>query len=85
MEDGPWAFIRAALASVADLAVVPLQDYLDLGGEARINTPSTVGGTNWRWRMAKDCTTKKLAKKMARLATIYGRARELGGNSHADA
>ena len=85
LKEGNWAFIRAALSSVADLAIVPFQDYLDLGSEARINTPSTVGGTNWRWRMAKDCTTKKLAKKMARLATIYGRARELGGNSHADA
>ena len=85
LKEGNWAFIRAALSSVADLAIVPFQDYLDLGSQARINTPSTVGGTNWRWRMAKDCTTKKLAKKMARLATIYGRARELGGNSHADA
>lgn len=82
---GTWAFIRAALSSVADLAIVPFQDYLDLGSEARINTPSTVGGRNWRWRMAKDCATKKLAKKMARLATIYGRARDLGGTTHADA
>lgn len=84
-KDGCWAFIRAALGSVADLAVVPFQDYLGLGSEARINTPSTVGGTNWQWRMAKDCATKKLAKKMARLTTIYGRARELGGSKHADA
>lgn len=85
IKDGTWAFIRAALGSVADLAVIPFQDYLDLGSEARINTPSTVGGLNWRWRCPKDCATKKLAKKMARLATIYGRARETGGNNHADA
>ena len=84
-EDGNWAFIRAALSSVADLAVVPFQDYLNLGSEARINTPSTVGGLNWKWRMPKDCATKKLAKKMARLTTIYGRAREEGGTRHADA
>ena len=84
-EDGNWAFIRAALSSVADLAVVPFQDYLNLGSEARINTPSTVGGLNWKWRMPKDCATKKLAKKMARLTTIYGRARDEGGTRHADA
>ena len=85
VKDGTWAFIRAALSSVADLAVIPFQDYLDLGSEARINTPSTVGGQNWKWRCSIDSTTKKLAKKMARLATIYGRARTLGGNDHADA
>ena len=84
-KDGNWAFIRAALSSVADLAVVPFQDYLNLGSEARINTPSTVGGLNWRWRCPKDGATKKLAKKMARLTTIYGRAREIGGTDHAHA
>lgn len=84
-EQGNWAFIRAALGSVAELAIVPFQDYLNLGSEARINTPSTVGGLNWRWRMPKDSATKKLAKKMARLTTIYGRARELGGKSDAHA
>lgn len=49
-QDGAWAFIRAAFASVANLAVVPMQDFLNLGSEARINTPSTLGG-NWMWRM----------------------------------
>ena len=48
-----WAFARAALSSVADLAVVPMQDYLGLGGEARVNTPSILGG-NWCWRMAQE-------------------------------
>lgn len=75
---GNWAFIRGALSSVADLAVIPMQDYLNLGSDARINTPSTVGGNNWRWRMSKDAATKKLSKKMARLADIYGRARKDG-------
>ena len=74
MEDGPWAFIRGALESVADLAVIPLQDYLGLGGECRINTPSTVGGTNWRWRMSPEDMDEELAGKMARLSLIYGRA-----------
>ena len=74
VEDGPWAFIRGALESVADLAVIPLQDYLGLGGECRINTPSTVGGTNWRWRMSPEDMDEELAGKMARLSLIYGRA-----------
>lgn len=74
-KDGVWAFIRAALGSVADLAVIPMQDYLELGSEARINIPSTVGGNNWRWRMEKGAAAKKLAKKIARLTDIYGRAR----------
>ena len=83
--DGTWAFIRAALSSVAELAIVPFQDYLDLGSQARMNIPSTLGGINWRWRCPKDAATKKLAKKMARLTTIYGRARKTGGKGNAHA
>ena len=45
-----WDFIRLALSSVARLAVIPVQDYLGLGSEARVNEPSTLG-KNWRWRM----------------------------------
>lgn len=71
--DGNWAFIRAALSSVSRLAVVPMQDYLDLGSAARINIPSTVGGNNWRWRMQKNAASKALAKKIARLTKLYGR------------
>ena len=73
--DGNWGFIRAALSSVADLAVVPLQDYLDLGSEARINTPSTLGGNNWRWRLKKKQLTPALAKRIAAATELYGRAR----------
>ena len=49
-EDMPWDFIRLAMASVADLAITPIQEFLCLGGEARINRPSTLG-TNWKWRL----------------------------------
>ena len=64
--------IRMAYASVADTAIIPIQDYLELGSEARINTPSTLGG-NWEWRMnAQDCTPQ-LAARMLELATVYGR------------
>ena len=67
-----WEFIRAALASVADLAVIPMQDYLGLGSEARINIPSTLGG-NWQWRMRKESFTKELAKRMKDMTELYGR------------
>ncbi|MDE7044947.1 MAG: 4-alpha-glucanotransferase, partial [Acetatifactor sp.] len=70
--DIQWEFILAAFASVADLAVIPMQDYLGLGSEARINTPSTLGG-NWQWRMKKDGFTKELAEKMRDMAELYGR------------
>lgn len=74
-KEGNWAFIRTALASTADLAIVPMQDYLDLGSEARFNTPSTLGGNNWCWRMTKGQMKKKLARRMARMTELYGRAR----------
>ncbi|MDR0706604.1 MAG: 4-alpha-glucanotransferase [Treponema sp.] len=77
--DGVWGFIRAALSSVADLAVIPMQDYLCLGAEARMNTPSILGG-NWRWRMPPDALYRDgsgdaaaLAKKIRRLAEVNGR------------
>ncbi len=73
--DGNWGFIRCAMSSVADLAVVPMQDYLDLGSEARINTPSTLGGGNWCWRMTKGQADPALAEKIAELTELYGRAR----------
>ena len=67
-----WDFIRLALASVADMCIIPLQDYLGLGSEARINTPSTLGN-NWRWRMKQGCLTKELADQIRELTTLYGR------------
>lgn len=65
-------FVRAALASVADTAIIPMQDYLELGTEARINTPSTLGD-NWKWRMKKDACTSELAEKIRKLSKLYGR------------
>ena len=64
--------MRAAYASVADLAVIPMQDFLGLGSEARINTPSTLGG-NWSWRMKAGAFTAELAERMGKLAELYGR------------
>lgn len=65
--------VRTAMASVAKLCIIPMQDYLGLGNEARINFPSSTG-TNWRWRMKKTDMTGKLAGRIRGLAEIYGRA-----------
>ena len=67
-----WVFIRAALASVAGTAVIPMQDYLGLGGEARMNVPSTLG-TNWKWRMEKGACTDTLAGEIRQMVQLYGR------------
>jgi len=64
--------VRAALASAADTAIIPMQDYLNLGREARINIPSTLGN-NWKWRMDKDALNDKLAEEIAEMAKLYGR------------
>ena len=67
-----WKFIRLAIASVAQRAVIPMQDYLCLGSEARINVPSTVG-ENWKWRLLKGQFTDELADRIRELSGIYGR------------
>ncbi len=72
-EDGMhWAFIRLAQESVASLAVIPLQDVLGLGSEARLNTPSVSEG-NFRWRYQPGSLTPALAKKLAVLAEVTDR------------
>lgn len=67
-----WGFIRSAYGSVSDLAVIQMQDILGLGNEARMNTPSTLGG-NWTWRAAESVFTDKLAEKLYHMTEIYGR------------
>ena len=67
-----WAFIRLAQESVANLSVVPLQDVLGLGSEARLNTPSVSEG-NFRWRYQPGSLTRPLAEKLAALATVTDR------------
>ena len=73
-EDICKALIRMALASVSDTAIIPIQDYLGLGSEARINIPSTLGD-NWKWRLSADACTEELAKEMSELAHLFGRKR----------
>lgn len=66
------ALIRTALASVADTAIIPMQDYLGLDSRARINTPSTLGN-NWKWRMKADAFTGELAEEIRKMTKLYGR------------
>jgi 4-alpha-glucanotransferase len=70
--DVHWAFIRAAQASVANLCIVPLQDVLGLGSEARMNIPSRADG-NWKWRYQPGVLTHDLAERLAVLAEVTDR------------
>lgn len=75
-EDGiHWAMIRVASSSVASLCVVPLQDVLGLGSEARMNVPSR-GEGNWRWRCSADLLRPELGKRLATLAEVSDRLPE---------
>jgi len=65
-------FIRAGMASVARLFVAQMQDYLNLGDEARMNLPGTLGG-NWQWRMQQGAASPALAKTIADLTRAYKR------------
>lgn len=67
-----WAMIRLALASAADLAIIPLQDVLGLGSEARMNRPGTAEG-NWEWRYAAEMLTEAVADRLRQLTEACGR------------
>jgi 4-alpha-glucanotransferase len=67
-----WVFIRTLLASVADTVLIPLQDVLGLGTEARMNQPATLGH-NWRWRYGSDALTGDIARRLRELAFLYDR------------
>ena len=71
-----WGVIRTAMSSVSDLCVVQMQDYLNLGGEARMNFPGTQTDANWTWRATDGYLTDSLAKKIHRLTGLYGRLGE---------
>jgi 4-alpha-glucanotransferase len=71
-EGNHWGFIRTAYESVADLAVIPLQDFLGLDNSARINVPSTTGG-NWVWRTDRESISRELAGKIRHWMEITDR------------
>ena len=67
-----WNAIRGAWSSVANMAISPVQDFLGLGSEARINTPGVAAG-NWQWRLKHGVLTDELADRIAKLTKIYSR------------
>lgn len=67
-----WGFIRGAWSSIANISIAQMQDFLNLGNEARINLPSTLG-KNWRWRVKKGVLTDQLAEKIHQITRTYGR------------
>lgn len=68
-EEISFELIRMGMMSVADTCIIPIQDYLGLGNEARINHPSTLGN-NWKWRLTEHQLTKELQKKIRDLTAI---------------
>lgn len=68
----PWPLLRAALASVARLAIFPLQDVLSLGAGERMNIPGTATG-NWRWRFGWEQVQPEIAARLRHLIVQYGR------------
>ena len=70
--DISWDMLRWLFASVADTAIVPLQDVLSLGTEARMNYPSRLGG-NWSWRLQPEALTPTLTNRLRKITEIYGR------------
>ncbi len=72
VEEPHWELIRLAHASVADTSVIPLQDLLGLGSEARMNTPGTQGG-NWAWRYREDALNPPLVERFKRMTELFDR------------
>lgn len=67
-----WGFIRAAYSSPCNLAIIPIQDFLGIGKEGRMNTPSVLGG-NWSYRVKAEDLTDELADKIKRMCKVYWR------------
>ncbi len=65
--------IRLAMSSVADMAIIPMQDILGLGGQARMNLPAS-SKKNWEWRLMPEQLSPSLIKRLSRITRIYGRA-----------
>lgn len=68
-----WDLIRLAHMSIADMVVIPMQDLLELGNEARMNYPSKESG-NWQWRFPAGMLTQELAMRLREITNLYGRA-----------
>jgi 4-alpha-glucanotransferase len=68
-----WDMIRLALSSVANTAILPVQDLLGLGAEARMNKPGAKRG-NWEWRLLEGAFSEEVAERLCVLTETYGRS-----------
>ncbi len=68
-----WGMLRGGMGSVADLFIAQAQDYLGLDAQARMNTPGTLGGSNWRWRLLPGEFSVELADRIGEMTRMYGR------------
>jgi 4-alpha-glucanotransferase len=75
-----WELIRLAMSSVAVYALFPLQDILGLGGDAKMNKPSTAEG-NWAWRYRSEMLTEEVSDRLKSLTEIYGRLSQTEENN----
>ncbi len=74
-----WGMIRTAYSSVSKLAIVPMQDFLALGANSRMNFPGTLTDCNWTWRAKDDIMSSGLAERMLKMAILYGRKVQKNG------
>ncbi len=68
-----WRLIRMALASPCVFSVIPLQDLLGLGAEARMNRPGTANARNWSWRAPQEILGDAAVSRLRELTGLYGR------------
>ena len=71
-----WGMIRGGMGSVSRLFIAQMQDYLELGGEARMNFPGTLSSANWTWRAPEGFDSEALAKKIRHVTALYGRLKK---------
>ena len=72
-EGNIWGMIRGAMSSVSKLCIVQMQDYLELGGEARMNFPGTLSASNWTWRAQAGFASAQMANRIREITVRYGR------------
>ena len=68
-----WGTIRTAMASVSDMCIIQMPDWLNLGGEARMNFPGTLSDANWTWRAQDGAINFDLAQRIRAMTVLYGR------------
>ena len=77
-DEGPvWGSIRTAMASVSDICIIQMQDFVEFGGEARMNFPGTLSDSNWTWRAKCDIMNPTLSERIFKMTKLYGRCGDL--------